>query len=88
MDAKDILHIAANLARLIGEDDLVKGMESIGWRGIEDHPVAFIKGYMEEYVDHKDYQVAIDGMKLDLTRIADSHGYALEGDEFVQIFDR
>lgn len=85
MDAKDALHITASLSRLIGQETLIEEMEAIGWRLEKSHPVAFLKGYLGEYKDHPDEQTAIDGIRYDMTRIANLHGFDLNDDEFDNI---
>lgn len=87
MDSKDILHIVASLTRMIGEKNMIEGLDNVGWRGIESHPVEFFQGYLGEF-DDSSIDGAINMIRDDINRIGNWHGFDLNDDEFVDIVPR
>lgn len=88
MDHMDVLHLVANLSRILGEKHLLEELELIGWRGITHHPVEFFQGYLSVFKDQWDYHDKIATLKNDITGIANLHGFDIVGDEIVDIVPR
>lgn len=89
MDQKDIQHIVASLSRIIGEKNLLNELDAIGWRGIENHPVEFFRGYLAEFENDSDEKKdKIDLIRNDIRNIANLYGFDLREDEFEDIVPR